>query len=219
MFLCYLCTIKVNKQKMRLLTILLSVLLLSFSTADAKNSIEGIIYLKSGQTQTYAGNDRMLAPQYMGNITVYKNFGMDNQQQEDIDANDVDSIICWSATNQDVQFVFRFFKNNGWYWEYMNFDNIKVLVYSYKGYDEEFFNAKYDKSLAVLKNKASFFLSRPDRKQIKPLGDANKKVTNTFIEKICEYISDDQETCHHFDYCYNTKRNEVLKLLVSFQPK
>lgn len=204
---------------MRLLTTLLAFLLLSFASAEAKNPIEGIIYLKDGQTLTYADNNKMLAPEYMNNITVYKNYGKDNQEKSDINANDVDSMICWSATNSDVQYVFRYFPNNGWYWEYMNFDHIMVLVYSYKGYDDEFFNAKSGKSLSVLKNKGSFFLWRPDRKQLKPLGDANKKATNTFIEKICEYISDDQETCHHFDYCYNTKREDVLKLLISFQPK
>jgi hypothetical protein len=204
---------------MRFITALLAFVLLSFATVEAKTPVEGIVYLKNGQTMKCMENSKFFIPQLMGDLTVYKDYGTSQQQEEKVAASDIDSLICWSEKDSNVEYKFRFIPKSGWYWEYMSFAHINVLVYCYAGYGDNFFKVNPRVGLEKMKNKLSFFLERPDRTSLKPLGDATSKATNSFIRKICEFISDDPETVHSFEYCYNSKRSDVLKLLYSFSPK
>ncbi len=199
--------------------VLLVLLLLAVDTACGTQLVEGVIYLKDGSTVELVGSDRIRLPGRHGSLKVLRNAFGRHKCREKYAFGDIDSVVCWHGQSPEITRKFLPAYSPGWMWVYFETPNIRVCVYSGRGYGIAANGGiqVWQKHRFLSQSRVSFFVQKRGEERFYDMGGANRRSKDLFRERLARYVEDDPELAERIRRS-SAMRSKTVLLLADYDP-
>lgn len=198
--------------------LLIFLFLPTLSVINASSFVVGRIYLKNGSVIKCSENDRIKLPKRSGKTIFLRNAYSKDEVKEMFKADQIDSIIAWHPATPEHVRKFVPSERLGWLWIYFEAPQIRVGIYSAKGYgiDTNGGIQIIQRIGLIFHSKTAYCLKKTGESDFTPVGKIGGKANNKFRKKVAAYVSDDLSMT---DIILNsrTKRDKTVLMLQQYK--
>lgn len=175
-------------------TVVFSVMFLcSISAAWASPFVHGRIYLKDGTVIECGEDDRIRLPKRSGKARFLHNAYTREKERTVYSAAEIDSILAWHPATPEHVRKFVPSDRPGWMWVYFETPEVRVCVYSVKGYGVGA-NGGIEVRLwsgLIFRSRTAYCLRRTGEERYEVIGTTEGRSSGRFRRRLAEYVGDD----------------------------